>query len=400
MIIPAYICDAIRTPFGFCGGILSAIRPDDLGAIPLVALTVRNAGVDWENLDDIIYGCANQAGEANRNIARMSALLAALPQTVPGATLNRLCGSGLDAVACAARAIKSGDAALMIAGGVESMTRAPFALAKVEAAFARRMEIADTACGWPFLNKLLQQEYGFPSLTQSAENTARRFGIGRQAQDDYAFASQARAEAARRNGFLQAEITPVTVPRKGNDPAILTEDEYRHAMPPDRLADLPPLIEGGSVTEGNAAPIADGACALLLACEKMAQKHSLLPKARIIAMANAGVPPCMMGMGPASAARKALVQAGLAMEQIDDIELHESSAAANLAVLRDWGVEDSDPRVNPNGGALALGHPGGASGARLAMATVGRLHSIKGRYALCATDTEGGQGLAMIIERV
>jgi acetyl-CoA C-acetyltransferase len=401
MITHAFICDAIRTPFGRYGGMLSTLRADDLAAVPLAALMVRNPDVDWEQVSDVLLGCANQAGEDNRNVARMAALLAGLPVGVPGATINRLCGSGMDAVGTAARAIRSGEASMMIAGGVESMSRAPFVIPKTESAFSRHAEIHDTTLGWRFVNRLLQAEYGTESMPQTAENVAREFGIDRAAQDRFALASQDKVARARRDGFFEEEITPVTLAQKKGDPLILTEDEHPRRTSLDALASLAPMLgPDGTVTAGNASGVNDGACALLLACEKAAYKYTLLPRARVLGMATAGVPPRVMGMGPAPAARKVLVQTGLSMDQMDVIELNEAFAAQALAVLRDWGLQDDDPRVNPNGGAIALGHPLGASGARLVSTAVRQLHRAKGRYALCAMCIGVGQGVAMVLERV
>nr|WP_217344062.1 3-oxoadipyl-CoA thiolase [Noviherbaspirillum sp. L7-7A]MBV0878167.1 3-oxoadipyl-CoA thiolase [Noviherbaspirillum sp. L7-7A] len=401
MIIPAFICDAIRTPFGRHGGILSTLRADDLAAIPLAALMVRNPGVDWEQLNDVLLGCANQAGEDNRNVARMAALLAGLPVGVPGATINRLCGSGMDAVGTAARAIRAGEAAMMIAGGVESMSRAPFVMPKAESPFSRHAEIHDTTLGWRFVNRLLQAEYGTESMPQTAENVAREFNIEREAQDRFALASQQKVVRGRREGFFGEEITPVTLAQKKGDPLIVTEDEHPRATSLEALAALPPLLgPEGTVTAGNASGVNDGACALLLACEKAAYKYTLMPRARVLGMATAGVPPRVMGMGPAPAARRVLVQVGLTMDQMDVIELNEAFAAQALAVLRDWGLQDDDPRVNQNGGAIALGHPLGASGARLVMTAVRQLHRTKGRFALCTMCIGVGQGIAIVLERV
>lgn len=401
MLTPAYICDAIRTPFGRYGGKLSSIRTDDLAAIPLTALMVRNPHADWEQVTDVLYGCANQAGEDNRNVARMASLLAGLPVGVPGATINRLCGSGLDAVGSAARAIKSGEATLMIAGGVESMSRAPFVLGKAETAFARNAQMYDTTIGWRFVNKLMQVQHGTDSMPETAENVARDFGIDRLSQDRFALASQMKTIAAQENGYFDAEITPVTIAQKNQDPIIITQDEHPRHTSLDALAALKPIVAAdGTVTAGNASGINDGACALLLACEKHAHKYNLVPKARVVGMATAGVPPRVMGMGPAPAARKVLVQTGLTMKQMEVIELNEAFAAQTIAVLRDWGLQDDDPRVNPNGGAIALGHPLGASGARLVTTAINQLHRIKGRYALCTMCIGVGQGIAMIIERV
>jgi 3-oxoadipyl-CoA thiolase len=401
MITPAFICDAIRTPFGRYGGMLSTLRADDLAAIPLAALMVRNPGVDWEQLNDVLLGCANQAGEDNRNVARMAALLAGLPVSVPGATINRLCGSGMDAVGTAARAIRSGEATMMIAGGVESMSRAPFVMPKAESAFSRHAEIHDTTIGWRFVNRLLQAEYGTESMPQTAENVAREFKIEREAQDRFALASQQKVVRGRREGFFDEEIIPVTLAQKKGEPLILTGDEHPRDTSLEALAALPPLLgPGGTVTAGNASGVNDGACALLLACEKAAYKYTLMPRARVLGMATAGVPPRVMGMGPAPAARRVLVQVGLTMDQMDVIELNEAFAAQALAVLRDWGLQDDDPRVNQNGGAIALGHPLGASGARLVMTAVRQLHRTKGRFALCTMCIGVGQGIAIVLERV
>jgi 3-oxoadipyl-CoA thiolase len=401
MIIPAFICDAIRTPFGRYGGMLSTLRTDDLAAIPLAALMVRNPDVDWEQLSDVLLGCANQAGEDNRNVARMAVLLAGLPVGVPGATINRLCGSGMDAVGSAARAIRAGEATMMIAGGVESMSRAPLVMPKGETAFSRHAEIHDTTLGWRFVNRLLQAEYGTESMPQTAENVAREFGIDREAQDRFALASQMRAARAQKDGLFDEEITPVTLAQKKGDPLILTTDEHPRATSLEALAALPPIVSAdGTVTAGNASGVNDGACALLLACEKTAYKYGLKPRARVLGMACAGVPPRVMGMGPAPAARRVLVQTGLTMDQMDVIELNEAFAAQALAVLRDWGLQDDDPRVNRYGGAIALGHPLGASGARLVATAVNQLHAGKVRFALCTMCIGVGQGIAVVLERV
>jgi acetyl-CoA C-acetyltransferase len=401
MIIPAFICDAIRTPFGRYGGMLSTLRADDLAAIPLAALMVRNPDVDWEQLSDVLLGCANQAGEDNRNVARMAVLLAGLPVGVPGATINRLCGSGMDAVGSAARAIRAGEATMMIAGGVESMSRAPLVMPKGETAFSRHAEIHDTTLGWRFVNRLLQAEYGTESMPQTAENVAREFGIDRDAQDRFALASQLKAARAQKEGLFDEEITPVTLAQKKGDPLILTTDEHPRVTSLDTLAALPPIVTPeGTVTAGNASGVNDGACALLLACEKTAYKYGLKPRARVLGMACAGVPPRVMGMGPAPAARRVLVQTKLTMDQMDVIELNEAFAAQALAVLRDWGLQDDDPRVNRNGGAIALGHPLGASGARLVATAVRQLHATRGRFALCTMCIGVGQGIAVVLERV
>jgi acetyl-CoA C-acetyltransferase len=400
-MIHAYICDAIRTPFGRYGGALSSIRADDLGAIPLKALMERNASVDWGAVVDVIYGCANQAGEDNRNVARMSALLAGLPVAVPGSTVNRLCGSGLDALGTAARAIKSGEAGLMIAGGVESMSRAPFVMPKAESAFSRANSIQDTTIGWRFINRLMKERYGVDSMPETAENVATDYGIDRMAQDRMALASQQRALAAQNSGFFDAEIVPATVAQKKGAPLVVSKDEHPRETSLEALAKLKGVVRSdGTVTAGNASGVNDGACALLLADEASAHRHGLVPRARVVAMATAGVPPRIMGMGPAPATRKVLALAGLTLADLDVIELNEAFAAQGLAVLRDLGLADDDARVNPNGGAIALGHPLGASGARLATTAINQLHRIKGRYALCTMCIGVGQGIAVLLERV
>lgn len=401
MMQQAYICDAIRTPFGRYGGSLSSVRADDLGAVPLKALMDRNPGVDWEAITDIIFGCANQAGEDNRNVARMSALLSGMPVSVPGSTVNRLCGSGLDALGTAARAIKSGEATLMIAGGVESMSRAPFVMPKAASAFARDNALYDTTIGWRFVNKLMRERYGVDSMPETAENVAKDFGIDRQSQDRMAVASQQKALAAQKNGFFDAEIIPVTVPQKKGDPTLVSKDEHPRETSLEALAKLKGVVTpNGSVTAGNASGVNDGACALLLADEAAAARHDLTPRARVVAMATAGVAPRIMGFGPAPATRKVLQLAGLTLDSLDVIELNEAFAAQGLAVLRDLGLSDDDPRVNPNGGAIALGHPLGASGARLATTAVNQLHRVGGRYALCTMCIGVGQGIAVVLERV
>ena len=397
----AYICDGVRTPFGRYGGALSSVRADDLGAVPLKALMARNAKVDWAAVADVIFGCANQAGEDNRNVARMSALLAGLPLDVPGSTINRLCGSGMDAVGSAARAIKSGEAALMIAGGVESMSRAPFVMPKAETAFSRSNAVYDTTIGWRFVNKLMKERYGVDSMPETAENVATDFRIGREAQDRMALASQLKAVAAQKAGHFDAEIVPVTIPQKKGEPLVVAKDEHPRETSMEALAKLKGVVRpDGTVTAGNASGVNDGACALLLASEGAALKHGLTPKARFVGMATAGVAPRIMGFGPAPAVRKALALTGLTLEQIDVIELNEAFAAQGLAVLRDLGLADDDARVNPNGGAIALGHPLGASGARLITTAVNELHRISGRYALCTMCIGVGQGIAVVIERV
>jgi acetyl-CoA C-acetyltransferase len=397
----AFICDAIRTPFGRYGGALSSIRTDDLGAIPLRALMARNPKVDWGAVTDVLFGCANQAGEDNRNVARMALLLAGLPQEVPGATINRLCGSGLDAVGTAARAIRAGEAQLMIAGGVESMSRAPFVMPKAESAFSRANAVYDTTIGWRFVNRLMKERYGVDSMPETAENVAAQFGIEREAQDRMALASQLKAVAAQKSGFFEREITPVTIAQKKGDPIVATKDEHPRETSLEALARLKGVVKPeGSVTAGNASGVNDGACALLLACEGAAGKYGLTPRARVVGMATAGVPPRIMGIGPAPATQRVLELTGLTLAQMDVIELNEAFAAQGLAVLRDLGLADDDPRVNPNGGAIALGHPLGASGARLVTTAVNQLHAIQGRYALCTMCIGVGQGIALVVERV
>ena len=397
----AYICDAIRTPFGRYGGALSSIRTDDLGAIPLKALMARNPKVDWAAVADVLYGCANQAGEDNRNVARMAALLAGLPMEVPGATINRLCGSGLDALGSAARAIRAGEASLMIAGGVESMSRAPFVMPKADSAFSRANAVYDTTIGWRFVNKLMKAQYGVDAMPETAENVATDYNISRQDQDAMALASQMKAVAAQKAGYFDAEITPVSVAQKKGDPVIVDTDEHPRATSLESLAKLKGVVRpDGSVTAGNASGVNDGACALLLADEAGAAKHGLTPRARVVGMATAGVAPRIMGMGPAPASQKVLALTGLTIDQMDVIELNEAFAAQGLAVLRALGVRDTDPRVNPNGGAIALGHPLGASGARLATTAVNQLTKTGGRYAWCTMCIGGGQGIAVVLERV
>ena len=400
-MIQAFICDAIRTPFGRYGGALSSVRTDDLGAIPIRALMARNAGVDWAAVADVIYGCANQAGEDNRNVARMAGLLAGLPLDVPGTTMNRLCGSGMDAVGTAARAIKSGEAQLVIAGGVESMSRAPFVMPKAEAAFSRTNAVYDTTIGWRFVNKLMKQLHGVDSMPETAENVATDFKIGREAQDRMALASQLKAVAAQKSGYFDAEIVPVSVAQKKGDPFIVAKDEHPRETSLEALAKLKGIVRpDGTVTAGNASGVNDGSCALLLASEAAAARHGLTPRARVVGMAVAGVAPRIMGFGPAPATRKLLELTGLSMAQMDVIELNEAFAAQGLAVLRDLGLADDDARVNPNGGAIALGHPLGASGARLVTTAINQLHRIEGRYALCTMCIGVGQGIALIVERV
>ena len=397
----AFICDAIRTPIGRYGGALSSVRTDDLGAIPLKALMARNLGVDWGALADVLYGCANQAGEDNRNVARMAALLAGLPVAVPGGTINRLCGSGLDAVGTAARAIKSGEAQLMIAGGVESMSRAPFVMPKAESAFSRSAAIYDTTIGWRFVNKLMKERYGVDSMPETAENVATDFKIERAAQDRMALASQQKAVAAQLAGCFDAEITPVSIAQKKGDPVIVSKDEHPRETSLEALAKLKGVVRpDGTVTAGNASGVNDGSCALLLASESAAARYGLTPRARVLGMATAGVAPRIMGFGPAPATRKVLELTGLGLAQMDVIELNEAFAAQGLAVLRDLGLTDDDARVNAWGGAIALGHPLGASGARLATTAVNQLQRGGGRYALCTMCIGVGQGIALVLERV
>ena len=397
----AYICDAIRTPIGRYGGALKDVRADDLGAVPLRELMKRNPGVQWDQVDDVIYGCANQAGEDNRNVARMSALLAGLPEQVPGTTLNRLCGSGMDAVGTAARAIQAGDACLMIAGGVESMTRAPFVMGKADSAFSRSASLQDTTMGWRFVNKAMKEAYGVDTMPETAENVAHDFKISRADQDAFALASQQRAATAIAEGVFEREIVPVSIPQKKGDPVVFAQDEHPRATTLEALAKLKGVVRAdGSVTAGNASGINDGACALLIASGDAMQKHGLKPLARIVGMATAGVAPRVMGIGPVPAVQKLLRQTGLTLEQMDLIELNEAFAAQGLAVLRELGLSADDPRVNPNGGAIALGHPLGMSGARLVTTATYQLHRTGGRYALCTMCIGVGQGIAMVIERV
>ncbi|MBT2322827.1 3-oxoadipyl-CoA thiolase [Variovorax paradoxus] len=397
----AFICDAVRTPFGRYGGALSSVRADDLGAVPLRALMERNKDVDWQAVSDVLYGCANQAGEDNRNVARMSALLAGLPLELGGATINRLCGSGLDAVGSAARAIKAGEAGLMIAGGVESMSRAPFVMPKAESAFSRANAVYDTTIGWRFVNKLMKAQYGIDAMPETAENVATDYKIEREAQDKMALASQQRAVAAQESGFFDAEIVPVSVPQKKGEAIVVDKDEHPRDTSLEALAKLKGVVRSdGTVTAGNASGVNDGACALLLADEAHASKYGLTPRARVVGMATAGVPPRVMGIGPAPATEKVLKLTGLTLDQIDVIELNEAFAAQGLAVLRLLGLKDDDARVNINGGAIALGHPLGASGARLATTAVNQLHKQGGRYALCTMCIGVGQGIAVILERV
>ncbi|MEM5430964.1 3-oxoadipyl-CoA thiolase [Cupriavidus oxalaticus] len=397
----AFICDAIRTPIGRYGGSLSAVRPDDLGAVPLKALMARNPNVDWKAIDDVIYGNANQAGEDNRNVARMSSLLAGLPQDVPGATINRLCGSGMDATGTAARAIKAGEAQLMIAGGVESMSRAPFVMGKATSAFSRDAQIFDTTIGWRFINPAMRAAYGVDSMPETAENVATDYKISREDQDLMALRSQEKASRAQADGTLAQEITAVTIPQKKGDAIVVERDEHPRATSMEALGKLRGVVRpDGTVTAGNASGVNDGACALLLASEAGIKQHGLTPRARIVGMATAGVAPRVMGIGPAPATQKLLRQLGMTLDQIDVIELNEAFAAQGLAVLRELGVADDDKRVNPNGGAIALGHPLGMSGARLVTTAMYQLHRTGGRFALCTMCIGVGQGIAMVIERV
>jgi acetyl-CoA acyltransferase len=397
----AFICDAIRTPIGRYGGALKDVRPDDLGAVVLRALVERNPQVDWTGVDDVIFGCANQAGEDNRNVARMALLLAGLPQSIGGSTVNRLCGSGMDAVGSAARAIKAGEAALMIAGGVESMTRAPFVMGKADAPFSRHASLQDTTIGWRFVNPHMRELHGVDSMPETAENVADDFRISRADQDKFAAASQAKAAHAQQAGIFAQEITPVSVKQKKGEPLIVTKDEHPRETSVETLAKLKPVVRhDGTVTAGNSSGVNDGACALLLVSAAGADRHGLKPRARIIGMASAGVAPRVMGIGPAPATQKLLQQVGMTLDQIDLIELNEAFAAQGLAVLRTLGIADDDPRVNPNGGAIALGHPLGMSGARLVTTAMYGLERSGGRYALCTMCIGVGQGIAMIIERV
>ncbi|HEX2547309.1 MAG TPA: 3-oxoadipyl-CoA thiolase [Ramlibacter sp.] len=397
----AFICDAVRTPFGRYGGALSSVRTDDLGVVPIKALMQRNPKVDWAAVTDVLYGCVNQAGEDNRNVARMVSLLAGLPIEVPGATINRLCGSGLDALGSAARAIKSGEASLMIAGGVESMSRAPFVMPKAESAFSRTNAVYDTTIGWRFVNKLMKEMYGVDAMPETAENVAVDYKIEREAQDRMALASQLKAVAAQKSGFFEQEIVPVTIPQKKGEAIVVGKDEHPRETSLEALAKLKGVVKpDGTVTAGNASGVNDGACALILADESTAARNGLTPRARVVGMATAGVAPRIMGIGPAPATQKVLAQTGIKLEQIDVIELNEAFAAQGLAVLRLLGLRDDDPRVNPNGGAIALGHPLGASGARLATTAVNQLHRSGGRYALCTMCIGVGQGIAVILERV
>ena len=397
----AFICDAVRTPFGRYGGALASVRADDLGAVPLRALMERNAGVDWAELDDVVYGCANQAGEDNRNVGRMSLLLAGLPQEVPGATVNRLCGSSLDAITIAARAVKSGEMSLMVAGGVESMSRAPFVQAKATEAFSRAAKIEDTTIGWRFVNPLMKSRYGIDSMPETAENVAQEFHVNRADQDAFALRSQQRAAAAIASGRMAEEIVPVSVAQRKGDAVSVTTDEHPRATSLEALGKLKGVVRpDGSVTAGNASGVNDGACAVLIASEAAARRHGLRPRARIVAGAVAGVAPRIMGFGPAPATRTVLVAARLDLSAMDVIELNEAFAAQALAVTRELELPDDAPHVNPNGGAIALGHPLGASGARLVTTALYQLERSRGRYALCTMCIGVGQGIALVVERV
>jgi len=397
----AFICDAVRTPFGRYAGALASVRTDDLAAIPIAELARRNTGIDWNALDDVIYGCANQAGEDNRNVARMALLLAGLPMQVPGATVNRLCGSGMEAVGSLARAIRCGDSQLGIAGGVESMTRAPFVMPKADSAFSRANAVYDTTIGWRFVNPKMKAKYGIDAMPETAENVAEEFRVSRADQDAFALRSQQRALAAQADGRLGEEIVPVTIPAKKGDPVVVARDEHPRETSLEALAKLKPIVkEGGTVTAGNASGVNDGACALIVASEAAAKKHGRTPRARVLGMASAGVAPRIMGFGPAPASRKLLDRLGLKVSQMDVIELNEAFASQALAVLRDLGVPDDAAHVNPRGCAIALGHPLGASGARLVTTAVAELVRRKGRYALCTMCIGVGQGIALVVERV
>ena len=397
----AFICDAIRTPIGRLNGALSSVRADDLAAIPIRALMARNPHVDWHAVDDAILGCANQAGEDNRNVARMAVLLAGLPEQVSASTINRLCGSGLDAIGSAARAIRSGDADLMIAGGVESMTRAPYVMGKAGSGFDRSQKIEDTTLGWRFVNPAMQAKYGVDTMPQTAENVAAEWRVSREDQDAFAFASQQKTAAAQQNGRLAAEIVPVTIAQRKGDPIVFEADEHPRATSLEALAKLRPVVRpDGTVTAGNASGLNDGAAAMLVASEAAATRHGLVPRARVIGMAAHGVAPRVMGIGPIEAARRLMARTGVGLDQIDVIELNEAFAAQAIATLRDLGVDPADPRVNPNGGAIALGHPLGMSGARITMSAVEELQRTKGRYALAFMCIGVGQGIALLVERV
>jgi acetyl-CoA acyltransferase len=398
----AFICDAVRTPIGRYGGVLASVRADDLGAIPLAAIAARNPSLDVAAVDEVLLGCANQAGEDNRNVARMAALLAGFPVSVPAATVNRLCGSGLDAIAMAARTIRAGEAELIIAGGVESMSRAPFVMPKADAAFTRQAQIFDTTIGWRFVNPRMQAAFGVDSMPETAENVAQQFGVAREDQDRFALRSQQRTAAAAARGFFATELIPVEIPQRKGAPIVVLRDEHpRPETTLEQLAKLPaPFRAGGTVTAGNASGVNDGACAVLIASEQAASRHRLTPRARIVAAATAGVEPRIMGIGPVPATHKVLARAGLELAQMNVIELNEAFASQALAVLRELGLADDSEHVNPNGGAIALGHPLGMSGARLATTAIAQLAAIKARYALCTMCIGVGQGIAMILERV
>ncbi|WP_158934343.1 3-oxoadipyl-CoA thiolase [Burkholderia sp. S171] len=397
----AFICDGIRTPVGRYGGALSSVRADDLGAVPLRALMERNKDVDWNAVDDLIFGCANQAGEDNRNVARMSALLAGLPDSVPGSTINRLCGSGMDAIGVAARAIKSGEATLMVAGGVESMSRAPFVQGKATTAFSRQAEIFDTTIGWRFVNPLMKKLHGVDSMPETAENVATDYKVSREDQDAFAVRSQQKASRAQKDGTLAQEIVAVSIAQKKGDPVLVTQDEHPRETSMEALARLKGVVRpDGTVTAGNASGVNDGAAALLIADEDSAKRFGLVPRARVLGIATAGVPPRVMGIGPAPASQKLMKRLGMTIDQFDVIELNEAFASQGLAVLRMLGIADDDPRVNPNGGAIALGHPLGMSGARLVTTAMYQLHRTGGRFALCTMCIGVGQGIAIVIERV
>ncbi|HEY0587129.1 MAG TPA: 3-oxoadipyl-CoA thiolase [Pseudoduganella sp.] len=398
----AFICDAVRTPFGRYGGALAGVRADDLAAIPIAALMARNPSIDWKQVDDVYYGCANGAGEDNRNVGRMAGLLAGLPVEVPGNTINRLCGSSLDAVGIAARAIKSGEAQLVIAGGVESMTRAPFVMGKADSAFSRSAKIEDTTIGWRFVNPLMKAQYGIDSMPETAENVAEQWAVARADQDAFAIRSQQRWAAAQAAGFFKGEIVPVTIPQKKGEPKVIDTDEHpRPDTTIEALAKLKGVVKpDGTVTAGNASGVNDGACALLLASAAAVDRFGLKPRAKVLGMATAGLAPRIMGFGPSPASKKLLAQLGMTIEQMDVIELNEAFAAQGLAVTRDLGLKDDDARVNPNGGAIAIGHPLGASGARLVTTALNQLERTGGRYALCTMCIGVGQGIALVIERV
>ena len=397
----AYICDAVRTPIGRYAGALQAVRPDDLLAVPLAELKRRNPGIDWNQVDDCIMGCANQAGEDNRNVARMAALLAGLGDAVPATTINRLCGSGLDAVAMAARAIKAGEAHLVLAGGVESMTRAPFVMPKADSAFSRANTVYDTTIGWRFVNKRLKEEFGIDSMPETAENVAEQYGVSREDQDRFAAESQRRAAAAQANGRLAAEIVPVTIPQRKGDPIIVDRDEHPRETTVEKLAALKPIVRpGGTITAGNASGVNDGAAALIIASKEAVEKFGLTPRAKVLGTAVAGVPPGIMGIGPAPASARLLERLGLHINDVDVVELNEAFAAQGLAVMRELGLPDDAAHVNPNGGAIALGHPLGMSGARLALTATEELQLSGGRLALATMCIGVGQGIAMLLERV